>query len=113
MMWYDVIWLYDVAGRQVISNGGFYAENISSLLDFYLQPLSQKVKSYIKDTNHFLRKIKESGQLPEGTILYNIDVVCLYPSVPHDEGLAFPKDFLGVGFTNRHFDRFSWTCMKE
>ena len=56
--------LYDVPGRPVFSNCGFYTENISPFLDFHLQPLAQKVKSYIKDTNHFLRKIKELGQLP-------------------------------------------------
>ena len=86
--------LYDVPGRPVISNCGFYTENISSFLDFHLQPLAQKVKSYIKDTNHFLRKINELGQLPEGTILCTIDVVGLYPNIPHDDGLAFLKDFL-------------------
>ena len=84
-----------VLGRPVISNCGFYTENISSFLDFHLQPLAQKVKSYIKGTNHFLRKIKELGQFPEGRILYTIDVVGLYPNIPHDEGLAFLKDFLG------------------
>ena len=41
-----------------------------------------------------MRKIKELGQLPEGTILSTIDVVGLYPNVPHDEGLAFLKAFL-------------------
>ena len=86
--------LYDVRGRPVISNCGFYAEHISSFLDFHLQPLAQKGKSYVKDTNHFLRKIKELGQLPEGTILCIIDVVDLYANIPHDEGLAFLKDFL-------------------
>ena len=86
--------LYDVPVRPVISNCGFYTKNISSFLDFHLQPLAQKVKSYIKDTNHFLRKIKELGQLPEGTILCTIDVVGLSPNIPHDDGLAFLKDFL-------------------
>ena len=51
--------LYDVPGRPVISNCGFYTKNISSFSDFHLQPLAQKVKLYIKDTNHFLKKIKE------------------------------------------------------
>ena len=41
-----------------------------------------------------MRKIKELGQLPEGTILCTIDVVGLYPNIPHDEGLALLKDFL-------------------
>ena len=86
--------LHDVPGRPVISNCGFYTKNISSLLDFHLQPLAQKVKSYIKDTNHFLKKIKELGQLPEGAILCTINVVGLFPNIPHDEGLAFLKDFL-------------------
>ena len=45
--------LHNVPGRPVISNCGFYTENISSFLDYHLQPLAQKVKSYIKDTNHF------------------------------------------------------------
>ena len=54
----------------------------------------QKVKSYIKDTNYFFRKIKELGQLPEGTIVCAIDVVGLYPNIPHDKGLAFLKDSL-------------------
>ena len=53
--------LHDVPGRPVISKCGFYTENISSFLDFHLQPLAQKVKSYIKDTIHFLKKIKELG----------------------------------------------------
>ena len=59
-----------------------------------MQPLSQKVKSYIKDTNHFSRKIKKLVQLPKGTILCTIDVVGFHPSIPHDESLAFLKDVL-------------------
>ena len=86
--------LYDVPGRPVISNCGFYTKNISSFLNFHLQPLAQKVKSYTKGTNYFLRKIEELGQLPAGTILCIIDVVGLYPNIPHDAGLAFLKDFL-------------------
>ena len=44
--------LYDIPGRPVISNCGYYTENISAILDFHLQPLAQAVKSYIKDTNN-------------------------------------------------------------
>ena len=46
--------LHNVPGRPVISNCGFYTENISSFLDHHLQPIAQKVNSFIKDTNHFL-----------------------------------------------------------
>ena len=53
--------LHNVPGRPVISNCGFYTENISSFLDHHLQPIAQKVNSFLKDTNHFLRKIKSLG----------------------------------------------------
>ena len=50
--------LHNVPGRPVISNSGYYTENISSFLDHHLQPLAQPVKSYIKDTNEFLKQLR-------------------------------------------------------
>ena len=80
--------LHDVPGRPVISNCGYYTENISSFLDYHLQPLAQKVKSYIQDTNHFLNRLRSLGKLPQGAILCTVDVVGLYPNIPHSEGLT-------------------------
>ena len=80
--------LHNVPGRPVISNCGFYTENISSFLDYHLQPIAQKVKSYIKDTILFLNKVKKLRSLPDGAILCTMDVVGLYPNIPHGEGLA-------------------------
>ena len=34
--------LHNVPGRPVISNCGYYTENISSFLDYHLQPLAKK-----------------------------------------------------------------------
>ena len=79
--------LNSVPGRPVISNSGFHTENFSEFLDFYLQPLAKSFRSYIKDTNHFLQKIQSLGNIPEDAILCTIDVVALYPSIPHNEGL--------------------------
>ena len=47
--------LHNVPDRPVISNSGYYTENISSFLDHHLRPLAQAVKSYIKDTSEFLK----------------------------------------------------------
>ena len=80
--------LHNVPGRPVISNCGYYTENISSFLDYHLKPLAKKVEPYIKDTNHFLKKLKELGSLPKNAILCTIDVVGLYPNISHKEGLA-------------------------
>ena len=80
--------LYNVPGRPVISNSGYYTENISAFLEYHLKPISQKVKSYIKDNNDFLRKLDALPSLPEDTILCTIDVVGLYPNIPHEDGLV-------------------------
>ena len=80
--------LYNVPGRPVIWNCRYYTENISSFLDFYLQPIAKKVKSYITDTNDFLKKLCSLRNLPGNSLLCTMDVVCLYPNIPHDEGLS-------------------------
>ena len=80
--------LHDVPGRPVISNCNYYTENISSSLDFHLQPLPGGVKSYIKDTNHFLKKLRSLPNLPNDIISCTVDVVGLYPNIPHEEGLS-------------------------
>ena len=43
--------------------------------------------SYIKDAGDFLEKLRAIGEIPKGAILVTADVVGLYPSIPHDEGL--------------------------
>ena len=80
--------LHNVPGRPVISNSGYYTENISLFLDHYLQPLAQAVKSYVKDTNEFLKKLRSLPKLPDDIILCTMDVVGLYPNIPHEEGLS-------------------------
>ena len=49
--------LHNVPGRPVISNSGYYTENMSAFLEYHLKPIAQKIKSYIRDTNDFLRKL--------------------------------------------------------
>ena len=79
--------LHNVPGRPVISNSVFFTENISAFLEYHLKPLSQKVKSFIKDTNDFLKKRNKLRDLPDDFILCTINAVGLYPNIPHKEGL--------------------------
>ena len=55
--------LHYVPGRPVTSNCSYYTKNISSVLDYHLQPLAHKVKLYIKYTNYLLSKLKNLGKL--------------------------------------------------
>ena len=80
--------LHDVPGRSVISISGYYTENISTFLDHHLQPLTQAVKLYIKYINKFLKKFRFLPKLPDGILLYMMDVVGLYLNIPHEEGFS-------------------------
>ena len=66
--------LYNVPGRPVIANCGYYTENISSFLDFHLQPITKKVKSYIKDTNE--KKIREKDTKSSALSQIYLATVC-------------------------------------
>ena len=84
----------DIPGRPVISNCGTATEKVSEFLDFHLKPVMQKGQSYIKDTGHFLDKLRSLGVDPDNAILVAADVVGLYPSIPHTDGLQFLHDKL-------------------
>ena len=79
--------LYNVPGHPVISNCGTPTEKITEFLDCHLQPVMKGGKSYIKDTNCFLEKLKKLGKVPANAILVTANVIGLYPSMPHDAGL--------------------------
>ena len=83
-------------GRPVISNSGFYTENISSFIKFHFKPLAQNVKSYIRNTNDFLSKLTSLPPLPHDIILRTIDFVALYPNIPNDEGLIAMREALDL-----------------
>ena len=79
--------LRNVPGRPVISNCGTSTERVSEFLDHRLKPIMKAGKSYIRDTGHFLDKLKEIGKVSENELLVTADVTSLYPSIPHQDGL--------------------------
>ena len=79
--------LSNVPERPVILNYGTPSENFSEFLDHHLQPVMKGSKSYKKGTADFLNKLKDLGQIPEGSIIITAGMVGLYPSIPHTEGL--------------------------
>ena len=66
----------------------------SEFLDHHLKPVMQKGLSYIRDSQHFLEKIKTIGSVPENAILVTADVVGLYPSIPYQAGLKALQEAL-------------------
>ena len=83
--------LFKVPGRMVISNCRTPNEKVSEFLDHHLQPLMKQGESYKRDTGDFLAILKAAGEVPKGAILVTADVLGLYPSIPHSEGLYILK----------------------
>ena len=67
----------------MISNCGTPTKKTSGFLDYQHKPVVQSGRSYIKDSEVFLKKIKNLGSLPENVILLTADLVGLYPNIPH------------------------------
>ena len=86
--------MYDIPGGSLISNCDFYTENIFVSLDHQLKPIAMQVKSYIRDTNDFLKKLRDLSDLPEESITFTIDVAGVYPSIPDEEGMRLSKTVL-------------------
>ena len=76
---------YNMLGRPIISNSGYYTKNISAFLEYHLKPIAEKLKQYINDIHNFLRKSLHS--LPEDIILCTIDIVGLYSNISHKDRL--------------------------
>ena len=65
-------------GRSIVSSDSHPTERISQFVGHHLQPLVTKLPSYIKDTTHFLNKLNNIDQLPNGVLLVTLDVASLY-----------------------------------
>ena len=81
-------------GRPIVSANGCPIEKISALVDIYLRPYLPKIRSYLKDTTHFLQKLEEVPELTGDTLFCNLDVSSLYTNIPNIEGLQATARFL-------------------
>ena len=59
-----------------------------------MKPIATQVKSYLKDTNDFLKKLRDLPDLPEESVICTIDVVGLYLNIPNEEDLRFLRNAL-------------------
>ena len=61
-------------GRPIVSSCEASTENVYKFVDCHLGPLIRKIPSYIKDTNHFLLKLRGVTTLPTESLLVTLDV---------------------------------------
>ena len=76
-------------GRPVTSACSCPTEKLSAFLDDLLQPINKRLPSYLKDTNHLLKVLKDVPPTKPGEkrLLYKADVKSLYTVIPKEDGL--------------------------
>ena len=78
-------------GRPIVSDCGSESYHVSEYIDHFLQAISCKHDSYVKDTNDFLAKLREVKVKPE-TLLVTMDVESMYTNIDNEAGLKAVKN---------------------
>ncbi|XP_062520431.1 uncharacterized protein LOC134195423 [Corticium candelabrum] len=86
--------------RPIVSGCLGPTELISAITDYYLQPILQETQTYLKDTGHILSLLRQQ-EINEHSYLVTIDVVGLYPSIPHDEGIKIVSNQVQEHYKNK------------
>lgn len=78
-------------GRPIVSDCSSETYYTAEYLDFYLNPLSIKHPSYLKDTYDFIGKIR-SLSIPLNSFLFTMDIDSLYTNIDISEGIQAVKN---------------------
>ena len=74
-------------GRLVKSSVNCHTTSISQYVDHNLQLHVKELKSYVKDSTDFIKKINNLGKIPENSILVTMDARSLHTNIPHRESI--------------------------
>ena len=76
-----------IPGRPICSSIDHPTCNISKFIDAHIKDYVPKTASYVRDTQHFISRLKTLDKLPEGALLVTLDVSSLYTNIPNREGI--------------------------
>lgn len=79
-------------GRPIVSDCESETYATAEYIEHFLNPISTRHPSYLKDTYDFIQKIKEI-KIPAQTMLFTIDVESLYTNIETEAGLQAVKDW--------------------
>lgn len=80
-------------GRPIVSDCGSETYQTAEYIDYFLNPLSVKHPSYVKDTYHFIGMIKNL-KIPHNSLFFTIDIDSLYTNIDTKAGLTAVKNIL-------------------
>lgn len=88
-------------GRPIVSDCGSETYQTAEFIDFYLNPLSVRHPSYVKDSYYFIDLVK-SLTIPADSFLFSIDIDSLYTNIDIAAGLQAVREiFLKYPDANR------------
>ena len=80
-------------GRPIVSANGCPSEQISQFVDHFIQPLVQKLPSYLRDSTHLINILRDL-RLPKNAILASLDLTSSYTNIPNNEGIQATGAYL-------------------
>ena len=84
----------NVPGRPICSSVNHPTAHISKFVDEHIQKYVPKTKSYVRDTQHLISRLKQLGHIPENALLVTLDVSSLYTNIPNLEGILAVAEHL-------------------
>lgn len=81
------------SGRPIVSDCDSESYRTAEFIDFFLNPLSTKHDSYLRDTNHFIEKVK-SIKIQGPCLLFSMDVESLYTNIDTSIGMKVIEQHL-------------------
>ena len=56
-------------------------------MDEHIKQYVPKTVSYVRDTQHFISRLKGLGKIPQGTLIVTLDISSLYTNIANHERL--------------------------
>ena len=84
----------DIPGRPIRSSINYPTCYISKFVDEHIKQYVPKTKSYVRDTQHFILRLKELGNIILSALIVTLDVSSLYTNIPNHEGILAVAEHL-------------------
>lgn len=81
------------AGRPIVSDCSSETYGTAQFVEYYLNPLSVRHPSYVKDTHHFIQIVKQT-KVPKNCMFFTFDIESLYTNIDIKSGLLAVKKIL-------------------
>ena len=102
----------NIPGRPICSSVTHPTSRIRKFVDAHIKKYVPTTKSYIRDTQDFITKIKQLGPIPEGAILVTLNVSSLYTNIPNQEGITAVADQLRKDPTKKGISSYILDLLK-